>query len=48
MGAGYQGATFISDPPVLDYNAEKDLGLKGATVQRLFPNFTGLSNAQVE
>jgi hypothetical protein len=45
-GAGYQGTTFISDPPVLDYNAEKDLGLKGATVQRLFPNFTGLSNAQ--
>lgn len=45
-GGGYQSTTFISDPPVLDYNAERELGLKGATVNRLFPNFTGLSNAQ--
>jgi hypothetical protein len=45
-GAGYQGTTFISDPPVLDYNAERGLGLRGATVHRLFPSFTGMSNAQ--
>jgi hypothetical protein len=47
-GGGYQGTTFISDPPFLDYNAETELGLKGATVHRLFPSFSGLSNAQVE
>jgi len=45
-GVGYQGTTFISDPPVLDFDPLAQLGLRGATVNRLFPNFTGLSNAQ--
>ena len=46
VGGGYQGTTFISDPPVLDYNPERELGLKGASVNRLFPAFRGLSNTQ--
>jgi hypothetical protein len=46
VGIGYQSDYFTDDPPILDYNAETSLGLKGATVNRLFPNFTGLSNNQ--
>ena len=43
IGAGYQDNFFTDDPPVLSYDAEKELGLKGATTTRLFPFFTGLS-----
>jgi hypothetical protein len=39
FGVGYQRDYFTDDAPVLDYNAETSLGLKGATVNRLFPNF---------
>jgi hypothetical protein len=42
-GVGYQDNNFTDDPPVLDYNPLQDLGLKGATVNRLFPAFSGLS-----
>jgi len=46
MGAGYQQNYFSDDSPVLNYDAEKDLGLRGATVKRLFPAFQNMSNAQ--
>ena len=46
VGVGYQRDYFTDDPPVLDYNQVAGLGLTGATVQRMFPNFTGLTNAQ--
>jgi len=42
-GVGYQVNHRISQPQVLDYNPEKELGLKGAAVNRLFPYFTGLT-----
>src|SRR5262245_29868934 len=45
LGVGYQDNYFTDDPPVLEYNAEKQLGLKGATTTRLFPFFTGLSTS---
>ncbi|MFM2124039.1 MAG: hypothetical protein RL328_490, partial [Acidobacteriota bacterium] len=46
FGLGYQDDYFTDDAPVLDYNAVTELGLKGATYNRLFPNLTGLSNNQ--
>jgi hypothetical protein len=46
VGIGYQSDYFTDDAPTLDYNPQSSLGLKGATVNRLFPNFTGLSNNQ--
>ncbi len=46
VGIGYQNDNFADDAPTLDYNPQASLGLKGATVNRLFPNFTGLSNNQ--
>lgn len=46
VGVGYQSDYFTDDAPTLDYNPEASLGLKGATVNRLFPNFSGLSNNQ--
>jgi hypothetical protein len=45
-GVGYQENRRISQPQVRDYNPEQELGLRGAAVNRLFPYFTGLSNAQ--
>jgi len=44
-GIGYQDNYFTDDAPVLDYNPLQELGLKGATVNRLFPAFSGLSTA---
>ncbi len=41
LSAGYQDNNFLDAAPVLDYNAQQQLGLKGATVNRNFPNFTG-------
>ncbi len=38
-GIGYQDNNFTDDPPVLNYNPAAQLGLTGATVNRLFPNF---------
>jgi hypothetical protein len=46
FGIGYQKDYFTDDPPLIGYDAAKDLGLKGATTTRMFPSFTGLSNAQ--
>jgi hypothetical protein len=46
VGAGYQVNRRISQPMVRDYDPERELGLRGAAVNRLFPYFTGLSNAQ--
>jgi hypothetical protein len=46
VGIGYQNDNFADDAPTLDYNPQASLGLRGATVNRLFPNFTGLSNNQ--
>jgi hypothetical protein len=46
VGAGYQENRRISQPLVRDYNAEKELGLKGAAVNRIFPFLTNLANAQ--
>ena len=42
MGAGYQHLDFEDKSPVLSYDAEQQLGLKGATLTRNFPRFTGL------
>jgi hypothetical protein len=39
-GIGYQDNNFNDDAPVLNYNPAAQLGLKGATVDRLFPNFS--------
>jgi hypothetical protein len=41
LSAGYQQNNFFDDAPVLDYNAEQALGLKGATVNRNFPQMLG-------
>ena len=38
-GIGYQDNNFNDNPPVLSYDAAQQLGLKGATATRLFPNF---------
>jgi hypothetical protein len=40
FGAGYSGQGIWLKPIITDYNAEKELGLKGATVNKLFPNIT--------
>jgi hypothetical protein len=37
MGAGYQKNHLWDDTPITDYNAFKEIGLKGATVNRNFP-----------
>lgn len=41
IGVGYQQNNFFDDAPVLDYNPLTSLGLKGATLNRLFPRFQG-------
>jgi hypothetical protein len=46
LGGGYQTDHFTDDPGTTDYDIEKNLGLKGATVNRIFPSFQSLSNAQ--
>ncbi len=40
FSAGYSGQGIWLEPPVTDYNAVTSLGLRGATVNRLFPNIT--------
>ena len=39
FGAGFQDIFFNDNAPVLDYNSRQQLGLNGATVERLFPAF---------
>jgi hypothetical protein len=46
FGAGYQDEYFADDKAVTDYNALTQLGLRGATVPRMFPGINGASNAQ--
>ncbi|MBV8820788.1 MAG: carboxypeptidase regulatory-like domain-containing protein [Acidobacteriaceae bacterium] len=38
-GGGFQDIFFNDNAPVLNYNAQQQLGLTGATVARLFPSF---------
>jgi hypothetical protein len=45
LSAGLQQKASNGTTKVNDYNAEKELGLKGATVIRSFPRFTGLNAA---
>jgi hypothetical protein len=45
LGVGYQQNNFFDDAPVLDFNAQTVLGLKGATVNRNFPVFSNLCPA---
>ena len=41
LGAGYQQNNFFDDAPILNFDAESVLGLKGATLKRNVPVFTG-------
>jgi carboxypeptidase family protein/TonB-dependent receptor-like protein len=41
LGAGYQQNNFFDDAPILNFNAAATYGLKGATVNRNTPVFTG-------
>lgn len=42
IGVGYQHNDFKDNAPTLNYDAEKELGLKGGTLKRQFPQFQGL------
>ena len=42
FGAGFQHLPFADNSPTLNYDAEKELGLKGGTLKRQFPQFSGL------
>jgi hypothetical protein len=44
FSAGYSDQGIWLEPPITDYNAETSLGLRGATVNRLFPNITTAVN----
>jgi hypothetical protein len=46
IGVGYQDEYFNDDVVVTNYDSFKELGLRGQTVPRMFPSFTGASNAQ--
>ena len=39
LGLAYNVWEFTNNPLVTDYNAVSDIGLKGATVNRMFPRF---------
>jgi len=45
LGAGYFNENFDDHAPTTDYNAVTSLGLKGATLNRNFPNFTTAASA---
>ena len=45
LGAGFQKLPFSDHSPTLNYDAEKELGLKGGTLKRQFPQFAGMSIA---
>ncbi|MBI2150182.1 MAG: TonB-dependent receptor [Acidobacteria bacterium] len=42
IGAGFMLQDFKDRAPTLDFNGERELGLKGATLNRNFPQFRGL------
>ena len=42
LGVGYQHLDFEDNSPVLTYNAQQQLGLVGANIDRNFPTLTGL------
>ena len=46
LGGGYMDLYFSDNVVNLDYNSFQQLGLKGATVNRMFPSFQNASNAQ--
>jgi hypothetical protein len=46
FGGGYQDEYFADDKAITNYDAVTQLGLKGATVNRMFPSFVGANNAQ--
>jgi hypothetical protein len=43
LGIGYQTNHFTDDPGTTNYDAAKNLGLAGATSNRIFPSFQGLT-----
>jgi hypothetical protein len=45
FGVGYSANNFFDYAPVLDYNAQASLGLRGATLNRNFPNFNTCGTA---
>src|SRR6185312_16026150 len=45
LGAGYQQNNFFDDAPILNFDAAATYGLKGATVKRNVPVFTGFCPA---
>lgn len=45
LGAGYQQNNFFDDAPILNFDAAKTYGLKGATLKRNIPVFTGFCPA---
>ncbi len=47
VGIGFVRFDFKDFSPTLDFNAQQSLGLKGATLNRLFPNFAAGSSAAV-
>ncbi len=47
VGFGFVRFDFKDFSPTLDFNAQQTLGLTGATLNRLFPNFTPGSSATV-
>ena len=46
LGAGYQDNFFNDDVVNVHYDSQKDLGLRGATLPRMFPAFQNANNAQ--
>jgi hypothetical protein len=46
LGVGYQVVNANTNAPTLNYDPLKELGLKGGTLVRQFPQFTGLVAAQ--
>ena len=47
LGVGYQHNHFLDAAPITDFDAEAFYGLRGATVKRNTPNFTGFCPAGV-
>jgi hypothetical protein len=45
VGVGYQQNNFFDDSPILNFNAAQTFGLKGATINRNVPIFTGFCPA---
>jgi hypothetical protein len=45
FSVGYQDNNFLDAAPILNFNALQELGLKGPTVNRNTPNFTGFCPA---